>query len=68
MGRFQVVITDCDHSAIEEEMEEFAGIGIEPVLMQIQREEDVIRECRDADGLIIQYAILNRNVLENQKS
>ena len=65
MGRFQVVITDCDHSAIKEEMEEVARIGAEVVLAQVQEEDDVIRSCQEADGLIIQYAILSRKVLEN---
>jgi D-3-phosphoglycerate dehydrogenase len=65
MDRFRVVITDCDHGSIEEEKEEVARIGAELVLAQVQQEEDLIRSCREADGLINQYAILSRKVLEN---
>jgi len=65
MGGFRVVITDCDHGSIEEEKEEVARIGAELVLAQVQQEEDLIRSCREADGLINQYAILSRKVLEN---
>lgn len=61
--RFQVMITDCDHGSIEEEKEELGRIGAELILAQIRDEEDLIRVCKEADGLINQYAILNRNVL-----
>jgi D-3-phosphoglycerate dehydrogenase len=65
MDRFRVAITDCDHGSIEEEKEEFARIGAELVLEQVHEEGDLIRSCREADGLIIQYAILSRKVFEN---
>ncbi len=61
--RYQVMITDCDHGSIEEEKEELGRIGAELILAQIREEEDLIRVCKEADGLINQYAILNRNVL-----
>ena len=61
--RYQVMITDCDHGSIEEEKEELGRIGAELILAQIRGEEDLIRVCKEADGLINQYAILNRNVL-----
>jgi D-3-phosphoglycerate dehydrogenase len=57
------MITDCDHGSIEEEKEELGRIGAELILAQIRKEEDLIRVCKKADGLINQYAILNRNVL-----
>ncbi len=62
---FQVVITDCDHGSIEEEKEEFGRIGAELILAQVQEEKDLIRACREADGLLNQYALLTRRVLEN---
>jgi D-3-phosphoglycerate dehydrogenase len=58
-----VTITDCDHGSIEEEKEELGRIGAELILAQIRKEEDLIQVCKKADGLINQYAILNRNVL-----
>lgn len=63
--QFRVVITDCDHGSIEEEKEELGKIGAELILTQTQKEEDLIRACREADGLLNQYALLTRRVLEN---
>src|SRR5512136_2852471 len=63
--RYQVVITDCDHGTIEEEREVFGQIGADLVVAQVSREEDVIRACKEADGLVNQYALLTRRVLEN---
>ena len=63
--RYQVVITDCDHGSIEEEKKVFGRIGAELVLAQVQQEGDLIRACRGADGLLNQYALLTRRVLES---
>jgi len=62
---YRVVITDCDHGSIEEEKEEFSRMGAELILAQVQKEEDVIRVCKEADGLLNQYALLSRRILEN---
>ncbi|MBM4277335.1 MAG: C-terminal binding protein [Deltaproteobacteria bacterium] len=62
---YQVVITDCDHGSIEEEKEVFARIGAELILAQVREEDEVIRACKDADGLLNQYALLTRKVLEH---
>jgi D-3-phosphoglycerate dehydrogenase len=61
---YQVVITDCDHGSIEEEKEELNRIGADLVLAQVREEEEVIRTCKEAEGLINQYALLTRRVLE----
>jgi D-3-phosphoglycerate dehydrogenase len=63
-NRHQVVITDCDHGSIEEEKEEFDRVGAELILVQVREEEDVIRTCEKADGLLTQYAPMTRRVLE----
>ncbi len=63
--RYRVVITDCDHGSIEEEKEEFDRIGVELKLAQVQEENDLISACREADGLLNQYALLTRRVLEH---
>jgi D-3-phosphoglycerate dehydrogenase len=60
-----VVITDCDHGSIDEEKEEFERMGAELILAQVSKEEDLIRVCKDADGLLNQYALLTRNVFQN---
>ena len=61
---WKVVITDCDHGDIEEEKRIFGQMGAELSWLQLKTEEDLIRECRDADGLLIQYAPSTRKVLE----
>ena len=62
---WKVVITDCDHGSIEEEKEEFGRIGAELILAQVQGEKDLIQACKEADGLVNQYALLTRKVFEN---
>ena len=62
---YQVIITDCDHGSIQEEQEEFDRIGAELILAQVQEEKDLILSCKEADGLLNQYALLTRRVLEN---
>jgi len=62
---YQVIITDCDHGSIQEELEEFEQIGAELILAQVQEEKDLILSCKEADGLLNQYALLTRRVLEN---
>ncbi|MCX8116633.1 MAG: C-terminal binding protein [Desulfobacterota bacterium] len=64
MAPYKIVITDCDHGSIEEEREVFAPTGAQLTLAQVREEEDLIRVCHDADGLINQYALLTRRVLE----
>jgi D-3-phosphoglycerate dehydrogenase len=61
----RVVITDCDHGSIEEEKKEFDRLGAELILAQVQDEKDLVQVCREADGLISQYVLLPRRVLEN---
>jgi D-3-phosphoglycerate dehydrogenase len=63
-NKFKVVITDCDHGSIEEEKKEFGRIAAELILAQIEEEEELIRVCTNADGLLNQYAPLTRKVLE----
>jgi D-3-phosphoglycerate dehydrogenase len=64
-SQYRVVITDCDHGSIEEEKKEFGRIGAELILAQVKEEEDLIRACKDAEGLINQYALLTRRVFDH---
>jgi D-3-phosphoglycerate dehydrogenase len=59
-----VVITDCDQGSIEEERAVFDKLEADLDWAQIAGEEEVVSQCYDADGLIIQYAPLTRGVLE----
>ena len=63
--QWKVVITDCDNPDIEEEKEVFGRIGAELVWAQAKEEEDLIRVSKDADGLLNQYSLMPRKVLEN---
>lgn len=63
--KYQVVITDCDHGFIEPEREEFQRVGARLILTQIREEEELIQACGEADGIISQYALLTRRVLEH---
>lgn len=60
----KAIITDCDHNSIAIEKEEFEKAGIPLELKQCHTEEDVIRECQDADVFIVQYAPITRKVME----
>ncbi len=60
----KAIITDCDHKSIAIEQEKFQKAGIPLELKQCHSEEDVIRECQDADVFIVQYAPITRKVME----
>ncbi len=60
----KAIITDCDHQSIAIEKAEFEKAGIPLELKQCHTEEDVIRECQDADVLIVQYAPITSKVMK----
>ena len=61
---WKVVITDCDHQDIEEEKKVFTQIGAELIWAQAKEEKEILRVCKDAEGLLNQYALMTRKVLE----
>jgi D-3-phosphoglycerate dehydrogenase / 2-oxoglutarate reductase len=61
----EVVITDCDHGSIEIEKEVLDRIGAKITLAQVKSEEDLVRVCGRADGILNQYAPLTRAVMEH---
>jgi D-3-phosphoglycerate dehydrogenase / 2-oxoglutarate reductase len=63
MVKRKIVITDCDHPSIEIERKILEEKGFTVVLEQCLNEEDVIEKCKDAEGLINQYAPLTKKVL-----
>jgi len=62
--RWKVVITDCDHPDIEEEKKIFTQIGAELISAQAKEEKEILRVCKDAEGLLNQYTLMTRKVLE----
>ncbi len=64
MERQKVVIIDCDHGSIEEERAVLSQLEADVDFAQISGEGAILARCRDADGIILQYAPLPRKMLE----
>ncbi len=62
---FRVVITDLDHREAEEEKKVFEQVGVELIWVKAKEEDELIHLCKDADGLLNQYSLMTRRVLEN---
>ena len=65
--RPRIVITDCDHPSVEIERAILSEIDPEFILAQCNTEDEVIEVAKDADGIINQYAPMNRRVIESLK-
>ncbi|GBF10662.1 C-terminal binding protein [Tepidibacillus sp. HK-1] len=65
MKKFKVVVTDFEFQTLEPEKEVLASLDVEFVAVQCKTEEEVIEACKDADGIINQYAPITRKVIEN---
>lgn len=63
--KFKVVITDADFADFDLEREELEKINAKLEIHQCKSEQEIIEATRDADGLIVQYANINRNVIES---
>lgn len=61
-----VIITDHSfpHIDLEREVIESAGFKLESVSPICKTEDDIIRTCGEADALLVQWAPVNRHVLE----
>ena len=64
MGKLKVYVTDYEYATLEPEKIEFDRAGITMVPKQCKTEDDVIRECADAAGLLDQYAPITRKGIE----
>jgi D-3-phosphoglycerate dehydrogenase / 2-oxoglutarate reductase len=65
MGKFKVVVTDYEFQTLDPEKEVLSSIDVDFTAVQCRTEEEVIRECRDADAIINQYAPISKRVIEN---
>ncbi|OLO39356.1 hydroxyacid dehydrogenase [Alkalihalophilus pseudofirmus] len=65
MSEFKVVVTDYEYDSFVPEETVLNKIGIELTFAQCKTEDEVIAACKDADGLINQYAPISRKVIEN---
>jgi len=66
--RFKVAITDAEYASHEPEREALSKLNVDLVKFQCKTEDDVIKNCGDADGLLNQYAPITRKVIENLKN
>jgi len=62
--KWKVVVTDWEYADLRYEEQMLDKELIDLVPAQCRTEEEVIEACRDADGLINQYAPLSRRVIE----
>jgi D-3-phosphoglycerate dehydrogenase len=64
MSKFKVVVTDFEYTTFAPEKSVLDKLGIELTLEQCKTEDEVIAACKDADGLISQYAPISQKVIE----
>src|SRR5512147_494854 len=62
---YRVVITDLDLPSIAPELDILSGLPAEVVRARCQTPEEVIEVARDADGLMVQYAPITKEVVRN---
>jgi len=63
MNKKSVIITDSDFGDIDVERVIFDQAGYKLELRQCRTEEDIIKLCGSADGLLVQYAPMSSTVL-----
>lgn len=61
----KVYVTDYEYISLKAEECEINKIGAKLMPTQSRTEEEVIANCKDADGLLNQYAPISRKVIEN---
>lgn len=60
----KIYITDCDHDNINMETKVFQNAGMHFELKQAKTEDEVIKQCGDANILIVQYAKISAKVMD----
>lgn len=65
MSKPKVYVTDYEFTNLDYEEAVIAEAGGELIGVQCKREEEVIEKCKDAIGLIVQYAPITRRVMES---
>jgi D-3-phosphoglycerate dehydrogenase len=66
--KYKVAITDADYESHEPEREVLSNLNVELVKFQCNTEDEVIKNCWDADALLNQYAPITRRVIEHLKN
>lgn len=65
MSEFKVVVTDYEYATLKYEEEVLKNVGATLIPAQCKTEDELIAACKDAHGLLNQYAPLTRRVIEN---
>ena len=65
MAHFKVVVSDDRHKTYDEEKKVLSEIGAEVVVANCFTEDEVIKACRDADGILANLAPITAKVVEN---
>jgi len=66
--KFKVAITDAEYMSHEPERRVLSKLNVDLVKFQCKTEDDVIRNCGDADAILNQYAPITRRVIENLRN
>lgn len=67
MTKQKVVITDYGYESLQWEEEMLAKLGADFIKCQCRTEEDLINATRDADAILVQFAYISREVIEQMK-
>jgi D-3-phosphoglycerate dehydrogenase / 2-oxoglutarate reductase len=62
--KFKVVITDAEYPSFDIEKKVLSKLNVELIKFQCKTEEELIRNCKDADALLNQYAKITPRVIE----
>jgi len=65
--KFKVVITDAEYPSFDIEKKVLSKINVELVKFQCKTEEELIKNCKDADAILNQYAKITPKVIEKLK-
>ena len=65
--KFKVVITDAEYKDFDLERKELEKVNADLSICQCKSEDELIEATKDADGLLVQYANINRNVIKSLK-
>ncbi|MBA7498419.1 Hydroxypyruvate reductase [subsurface metagenome] len=63
--KYKVVITDAEYKSFDLERKELEKADADLSICQCKSEDEIIKAAKDADGLIIQYALITRHVIES---
>ena len=63
--KYKVVITDAEYKSFNLERKELEKTNADLSVCQCKSEDEIIEAAKDADGLIVQYALITRHVIES---